>query len=484
MSREREHRMERSWQHNINGIIGKIITLIQLGVSVWFISGLWTSGMVPMKFMLLIIVVALVMFLITFGLQFVRSNGANLAGMILSILFLAVFAFGTATFLTANSTLEDVGGATYKTDNMLVVVRAGDPAETITDAKDYLFGRLETVDSENTEKMLDEIRENVGQEISILQYGTIQEEAQALLNGEIEAAVYNEAYAGVIEETIEGYSDQIKVLHSYGIKTKIEVEERSVEKPFNVYISGIDVSGPITTSSRSDVNIIMSVNPETKKILLTTTPRDYYVEIPGVSGGQKDKLTHAGIYGVDSSMATLENLYGVDIAYYARVNFTSLIKIVDALGGVDVNSEYAFKTNGYSFAKGMNHMDGKKALAFSRERHSFSDGDNQRGKNQEAVLAAIIQKAASPAILTSANQILGNIGDSVETNMTRDEMAQLINMQLSGGGSWEVESQAASGKGDTQACFSSGSQQLYVMWPDEAVVQDLSEKMRQVLGDN
>ncbi len=477
--------MERSyWQHGINGIIGKLITLIQLGVSIWFISSLWTSGMVPVKYMVIIIVVALVMFLITFGLQFIKSNGANLAGMILSVLFLAVFAFGTAAFLTANSTLANVGGATYKTDNMLVVVRADDPAETITDAKDYLFGRQTTVDQENTDKMLDEIREKVGQEISILQYDTIQEEAQALLNGEIEAAVYNEAYAGVIEETIEGYSDQVKMLHQFGIKTKIEVEERSVEKPFNVYISGIDVSGPITTSSRSDVNIIMTVNPETKQILLTTTPRDYYVEIPEVSGGQKDKLTHAGIYGVDRSMATLENLYGIDISYYARVNFTSLIKIVDALGGVDVNSAYAFSAGGYSFSKGTNHMDGKKALAFSRERHSFSDGDNQRGKNQEAVLSAIIQKAASPAILTSANQILGNIGDSVETNMTRDEMAQLINMQLSSGGSWNIESQAASGQGDSQACFSSGSQLLYVMWPDEAVVGELSTKMRQVLGEN
>lgn len=477
--------MERSWQHSINGIIGKIITLIQLGVSIWFISSLWISGMMPMKYMIIVIVVALVMFLITFGLQFVRSNGANLAGMVLSVLFLAVFAVGTAVFLTANSTLANVGGATYKTDNMLVVVRKDDPAETITDAKDYLFGRLTTIDQENTDKMLDEIRDNVGQEISILQYDTVQEEAQALLDGEVEAAVYNEAYASVIEETIEGYTDKVKILHNYGIKTEIEAEEdRSVEKPFNVYISGIDVSGPITTSSRSDVNIIMTVNPETKKILLTTTPRDYYVEIPEVSGGQRDKLTHAGIYGVDRSMATLENLYDIDITYYARVNFTSLIKIVDALGGVDVNSEYAFSAGGYSFSKGMNHMDGKKALAFSRERSSFSDGDNQRGKNQEAVLSAIIQKAASPAILTSANQILGNIGDSVETNMTHEEMAQLINMQLSDGGSWNVESQAASGQGDTQSCFSSGAQQLYVMWPDEAVVEELSTKMKQVLKEN
>lgn len=217
--------MERSWQHSINGIIGKIITLIQLGVSIWFISSLWISGMMPMKFLMIVIVVALVMFLMTFGLQFVRSNGANLAGMVLSVLFLAVFAVGTAVFLTANSTLANVGGATYKTDNMLVVVREDDPAETITDAKDYLFGRLTSIDQENTDKMLDEIRDNVGQEISILQYDTVQEEAQALLDGEVEAAVYNEAYASVIEETIEGYTDKVKILHNYGIKTEIEAEE-------------------------------------------------------------------------------------------------------------------------------------------------------------------------------------------------------------------------------------------------------------------
>ena len=250
-----------------------------------------------------------------------------------------------------------------------------------------------------------------------------------------------------------------------------------------MFISGIDVAGPITTNSRSDVNIIMTVNPNTKQILLTTTPRDYYVTIPGVSGDARDKLTHAGIYGVDASMATLENLYGIDISYYARVNFTSLETIVDALGGVDVNSEVEFEKNGYSFHKGVNHMNGAQALTFSRERYSFAEGDNQRGKDQEAVLTAIIQKATSPAIIKSANEILAIVSDCVETNMTSEEMAKFINMQLNDGASWNIESQAASGKGDTQACYSSGSQLLYVMWPDEAVVANISDKMQKVLTE-
>jgi len=243
------------------------------------------------------------------------------------------------------------------------------------------------------------------------------------------------------------------------------------------------VSMYLDRSQRSDVNIIMTVNPNTKQILLTTTPRDYYVTIPGVSGDARDKLTHAGIYGVDASMATLENLYGIDISYYARVNFTSLETIVDALGGVDVNSEVEFEAGGYSFHKGVNHMNGAQALAFSRERHSFAEGDNQRGKDQEAVLTAIIQKATSPAIIKSANEILATVSDCVETNMTSDEMAKFINMQLNDGASWNIESQVASGRGDTQACYSSGSQLLYVMWPDEAVVANVSDKMQKVLTE-
>ena len=332
--------------------------------------------------------------------------------------------------------------------------------------------------------MLEDVTKVLGQEPDLKEYANVQELAQGLLDGEIGAAIYNEAFNGIIEDTIPEYIDQIKILYQYGIETEIVQEEQAtVTEPFNIYISGIDVSGPITTNSRSDVNIIMTVNPNTYEILLTTTPRDYYVTIPEISGDQRDKLTHAGIYGVDRSMATLENLYGIDITYYARVNFTSLIEIVDALGGVDVESEYAFEAGGYSFQQGTNHLNGEQALAFSRERYSFSGGDNQRGKNQEAVLTGILQKAMSPAILANASELITSVSDSVETNMTRTEMAQFINKQLAEGGSWTIESLAATGTGDNQACYSSGSQLLYVMWPDETAVSKISARMQQVLSE-
>ena len=446
------------------------------------LPALTTNLNFPGKYLVPIGAGLLVFFGIAFGLQFLRGK-KYIVGLVISILVDLILVGGIFSIYKADKLLVQVGGATYKTDSMVVVVRADDSAKTLEDAKDYRYGIQTSVDVENTDKMLEDVEKNVGRTVKVEEYSTIQEEAEALLWGRIDAAIYNEALASVIEESIEDYSSQVKVLYQYGIKTEIvQEEEKNMEEPFNVYISGIDVSGAISTTSRSDVNIIMTVNPNTHKILLTSTPRDYYVTIPGVSGEQRDKLTHAGIYGVDKSMETLENLYGIALSYYARVNFTSLMTIVDALGGVDVNSEYEFTAGGYQFNKGVNHLDGKAALAFSRERYSFQDGDNQRGRNQEAVLTAILNKAMSPAILLNASSIISSVSDSVETNMTSDEMAKFINMQLSEGASWQIESTAAVGTGDTQACFSSGSQPLYVMWPDEATVATISQKMQQVLG--
>lgn len=462
---------------------GKLITLIQLILAVGLIAVIWNSGLVPTKYLMAIIIVLLILFGVTFGLQYVK-NKVYIVGIVLSIILSILQAIGIVYMLKADKLMADVGGANYKTDNMIVVVKKDNPASNLMDASMYRFGTQTAVDQENTQTMLDNINKALGREVKVEQYGTVQELANALLEGRIDAAVYNQALDGLITDSIEDYSEQVRVLYHYGIETELEQETADVEEPFNVYISGIDVDGPITTNSRSDVNIIMTVNPNTKKILLTTTPRDYYVQIPDISGEQRDKLTHAGIYGVDASMRTLEQLYGIDISYYARVNFSSLVKIVDTLGGVDVDSDFEFDAQGYHFQKGMNHLDGKQALAFSRERYSFEDGDNQRGKDQEKVLTAILNKAMSPAILSNASALIADVSDSVQTNMTQEEMAKFIKMQLNDGASWTIESQAASGNGDTQACYSSGDQPLYVMWPDEAVVQSISAKMNEILSGN
>ena len=467
-------------------VVGMVISLISIMIAGVFYYLLMDLGVVPGKYMTIIAVVLVVLCIISFALQFVRGK-AFILGVIISLLLSLFCGVGGYYVHSVTAAMKKVGGATYKTDNMVVIVRKDDPAQTLRDILDYTVGYQTALDMENTKKMKDELRNETDRmeepQLGYKEYDSLDGLGQALLDNEVGAVIYNEPFTEMIDELIEGYADKVRILYQYGIHTELEEEKKTgVEAPFNVYISGIDVYGPITSNSRSDVNIIMTVNPETKKILLTTTPRDYYVPIPGVSGEAKDKLTHAGIYGVDRSMATLESIYDIDIQYYARVNFSSLIKIVDVLGGVDVNSEYAFKAGGYSFQQGMNHLDGKAALAFSRERHSFSRGDNQRGRNQEAVITGMINKALSPAILKNANNLISSVSDSVETNMTQDEMAQLIRQQLEEGGQWSIESVNAVGTGDKQSCYSSGRQLLYVMHPNWDSVNAISERIKSITG--
>lgn len=366
---------------------------------------------------------------------------------------------------------------------MVVAVLAEDPAENIKDASGYDFGVQYAMKGDDVKSTVDIINKEVGSSISTVEYSSLNEQAQALHDGAVEAIIYNDAYTAILEEAFTGYSDSVKIIYTHEITSKLENTAADVKVDddcFTVYISGIDVFGAIETNSRSDVNIIAVVNPTTHQILLVTTPRDYYVEIPGISGGQLDKLTHAGIYGVDASMATLAKLYDTDIDFYARVNFTSLVQMVDALGGVDVVSEQEFNTSYDSglemyVAQGVNHFNGQQALAFSRERQNVDGGDFQRGRNQQAVITAMIKKAISPAILTGANGILSSISGNVDTNMSQEQIQELIKSQLNQPSAWNIKSMSATGTGDDQECYSSPGSILYVTQPDQNSINEIKQ---------
>ena len=464
-------------------LAGKIIVSIQILLSAVLLLLLKTSGFVPETYFWILLIILSVMAVFNMFLQF-RKSRIFILGIVLSIPIIAFSVLAIAGVLYAVRFMDRIAGIDYQTYDMVVVVKAEDKAEQLQDIANYRFGIQTGSDTENTEKMIQDIETNLGRDVKIQEYDNIQQEAQALLSGRVEAAVYNNAFSGILEEYIDGYADQVKEIYRYGVEVPVEADSQEPEdaqESFNLYISGIDVDGPISTTSRSDVNIIASVNPQEHKILLTSTPRDYFVTIPGISGEQRDKLTHAGIYGVDKSMETLENLYGIDITYYVKVNFTSVVAIVDALGGVDVDSPYEFSTSEYHFNQGVNHLDGDMALAFARERYSFTSGDNQRGRNQEILLTALIQKALSPAILQSMGSLIDTLSSSVETNMSREQMTALISRQLAEGSQWTIESTAAIGAGDTQACYSSGSQPLYVMWPNEDSVENIKAKIEDIM---
>ena len=460
--------------NQISWTIGVVLGVIQAVASVVFMIALFVLDMLPVKYLSIIAGLLLIALLIVFTSQLL-SKKKGIAGKIFSVLMSVILAVGSFYIFKANGTVSEISGSGTKVDKVVVAVLADDPAESIQDAKDYSFGVQYALKGEEIQETVSAINEELGSAIAETEYRSVQEQATALHNGDVQAIIYNEAYNGILSEEFGDFGNSIKVIYSHSIETKVEnnaAEQVEVkDDTFTVYISGIDVYGAIETNSRSDVNIMAVVNPTSHQILLVTTPRDYYVEIPGISGGELDKLTHAGIYGVDASMATLGQLYDTTIDFYARVNFTSLVEMVDALGGVDVYSGQAFTTSEdtglvMNVVQGENHFNGQQALAFSRERMNVDGGDFQRGKNQQAVITAMIKKAVSPAILVGANGILNSVSGNVDTNMSQDQIQTLIKTQLSDGGAWNIKSVAAEGTGDQQYCFSSPGSLLYVTQPD------------------
>ena len=271
-----------------------------------------------------------------------------------------------------------------------------------------------------------------------------------------------------------------------GLLTGAEANQITKE-PFVVYLSGVDNRGELTDKARSDVNILAVVNPKTKRVALVNTPRDYYVDLAGTDS--KDKLTHAGLYGVETSMATLGNLYGVNVEHYIRINFAGFINIIDAIGGVDVYSDQAFTSVGSpgyydptTFAEGWNHLDGKSALAFARERHAFASGDIQRGINQMKVIDAMVNKLKSPALLMSFSKLMDAAADCFVTSLSQDQITALVRMQLSDLASWDIQSCSVTGtSGKSSKCYSAKGQSLYVMKPDENSVNEAKALIASVL---
>lgn len=465
-------------------MVGRVLAIIQGILSIIVLALLFVLDVVPLKYLAIAALLLVILWVFAYFSQFTR--GTHIAGKIESLILCIVLAWGSYYLFITNSFLDSITGSSVKVDNIVIAVLKDDPAQTLEDAAGYTFGVQSTLDRDNVDKTIAEINENLGTEIKTQDFDGVSSQVAALYSGEVGAIIYNEAFNGNIVEEYTTFDDDIRILDNVKIETKVNVDSSDIKvtkEPFTVYISGIDTYGDISTTSRSDVNILATVNPETKQILLTSTPRDYYVEIPGISNGSKDKLTHAGIYGVDASMDTLEALYGVKIDYYARVNFTSVINIVDALGGLNVYSEYAFTSiDGHTFQQGYNEMDGETALAFVRERYNLAGGDNQRGKNQEAVITAMLQKVMSPAILTNYAGLLGSLDDSFETNMSMNDITELIKMQLSDGSNWNIVSQSVVGSNGQDYCYSSPGNLLYVMIPDMDSVNAASAKIQQVIN--
>ena len=344
------------------------------------------------------------------------------------------------------------------------------------------------VDKNNIDTLISALKKDKKVDVKVDDVASYQEAYDNLKSGKSKAMVLSGSYASLLESVDSNYASNLKTIYTYKIKKKNNNSAKQVDsKVFNIYISGIDTYGSISTVSRSDVNIIMTVNMNTHKILLTTTPRDAYVKIPGGGADQYDKLTHAGIYGVETSEQTLENLYGIKIDYYARINFTSFLKLIDQLGGVTVHNDQAFTSlhGKFDFPVGDIQMNSEQALGFVRERYSLNGGDNDRGKNQEKVISAIVNKLASLKSVSNFTSIVNNLQDSVQTNMSLDTINALANTQLDSGSKFTVTSQAVTGTGSTGqlTSYAMPNSSLYMMKLDDSSVASASQAIKNLMEE-
>lgn len=465
-----------------------VLLFITLLVSIIFVGMLITVNAFPAKYMVILLLLIAVMMVVIIKLLNCRKKKTKQrkAGIILSVLMILCLCVGTYYLYSTYSMFNKISGDASMTEDFHVVVLADSSYESVGDIKGKkLFvttGESGTY-KEAKGKLMSEAGVTYEEAGDYLATGNKLIDEEGKTHDEI-IFISNTNYEVMCEET-GGFRKQTKIIYT----VTVDIEANDIAKrvdvtkePFNIYISGIDTFGSINKVARSDVNMIMTVNPVTKEILLTSIPRDSYVALH--TYGAMDKLTHSGIYGVEETVTTVEDWLGIDINYYLRVNFTTLVDIVDIIGGIDVESEYAFSSSvsDYSYVAGTNHLNGESALYFSRERKSLSSGDNERVKNQQRVMKGIINKiTTSPVILTKYTQLLDAVGDKMQTNMDDSDMSALVRMQLDDLGGWTIKTNSIEGTGSKGATYSMGSRELYIMIPNEESVTSAQIEINKVL---
>ena len=425
----------------------------------------------------LIVVLAIVIFYL---IKAKKAKNFTLFLLIFGILINGTSLFAVGQFIGFTSHLNATSN--YSNYSMSVAVLADSPIDNIGEVTSLTAPTA--TDKANIQQLLEDIKTTQNKELTVEESSSYLAAYKSLLSGEAKAIVLNSVFENIIEADYPDYASKIKKIYTKDLTKTVETPKSVKGDSFNIYVSGIDTYGPISSVSRSDVNIIMTVNRETKKILLTTTPRDSYVSIADGGNNQKDKLTHAGIYGVDASIHTLENLYGIDLNYYARLNFTSFLKLIDLIGGVDVYNDQDFTAlaNKKHYSIGNVHLDSQEALAFVRERYSLADGDRDRGRNQQKVIVAIIQKLTSSEALKNYDTIIQGLQDSIQTNMPIETMIELINTQLEKGGSYQVTSQDLKGTGRMGLpSYAMPDSNLYMMEISDSSLESVKTAIKDVM---
>ena len=432
------------------------------------------------------IVLCILLILIDVGLSLLiltrKGVKRRAVGSVLSIIYIIFLILAIIYELNTIGFLKKIGFTDYKTENYSVLVLKDSNYEEIEDLDGESIGSLE-FNTDGLEKAKEKIEKEITPEfITTDNITTLKDD---FLAEEYAGMLIEDSMLSMVNESDGEFSESYRVIYEFSVDVETEdiAEEVNItEESFNIFISGIDTYGSISSVARSDVNMVITVNPNTHKILITSIPRDYYVTLAGKNA--KDKLTHAGIYGIETSVGTIENLLDIKINYYIKVNFTSLLDIVEALGGVNVYSEYSFTSkDGYYYQKGYNNVDGKKALSFVRERGAFTEGDRVRVKNQAAMIEALINKAISPSIIVKYTSLLNALDGSFVTNIPTKDITDFIKKQIDEMPEWEFENISLDGSNGYDYTYSYGGTKLYVMIPDNETVINATNKINEVLKE-
>ncbi|WP_278850098.1 LCP family protein [Thomasclavelia spiroformis] len=449
--------------------------IILIIVILWLGYQLIKYPILSTKYIIIFMIVNIVIMLLFILSQYKAKNKKiRLTGKILIIIFCLLLIPLNYTFSKTMNALAKTE-THVETDSVSIIVKANSTYQYTQDLKGKVYSTLAT-DDKSVNKTIEKLQTENNENIQPKVYSGVLTLVNALYNNDVDCIIINESYRAMIEEDFPNFSSDTRVIYSKQYVTEINSPENSdiTRNTFNVYVSGIDTYGSITTKSRSDVNMIMTVNPTTKTVLLTSIPRDYYIPF-NVLGGQRDKLTHSGLYGVNETMQNVASYFGIDIDYFIRVNFDSLIDIVDSLGGIEVYNPQAFK----NFEVGKITLNGEEALAFSRERYSFEDGDKERGRNQMRVITGIINKVLSPAIISNYSELMDKLHVSFQTNMADEQIISLVRMQLDDMSPWTIQQQSVNGNGQTLYSPIYGSD-LYMMVPDDKSVENAKVKINEL----
>lgn len=476
------YKKNRKKQNKKITMVSRVIFGILFLLSIVFFGIVFLVKIIPLKYLLFVICVYGLYLLISFICQCSINIKIKIKYFFdfISCIFIVILCIGLFYMYKTINFMDIIKSKGYEFENYYVVVLK-DKYDSIYDIDNKYIGIYSG--SENYDSALDKLSKKI--DFKKEKYNNFEIASKSLLDGDVSALFISQIDKELADEQVSDFMISVEIIDVISIKVKSEVVVKDVDvtkQPFNIYISGIDIYGDISSVSRSDVNMIATINPNNHKILLTSIPRDYYVRLHGTTG-YKDKLTHAGIYGIDMSISTIEDLLDIDINYYVRVNFTTLISMVDSIGGIDVYSDLSF--NAYTNSKckyvlGTNHLDGKCALAFARERYAYKEGDRHRVLNQQAVIIAILNKAlSSKTFITKYTSILSTLGNSFQTNIPQDNIYSLVNMQLDKMPKWNINTYSLDGTNSRNYTYSYASSKLYVMEPD----YDTVEKAKELIND-